>query len=93
MDRHDNDQIGATIDDSGNVVVGKDNRQQVVHVDTAHNDLRLDHLERRVLALEIDKQIRSNSSSGGRILVVFSVLVALGLLAVNLFFQFQVYIR
>ena len=93
MDHDNHDQIGATIDDSSNVVVGKDNRQQVVHVDTAHNDLRMDHLERRVLALEIDKQIRGNSSSGGRVLVIFSILVALGLLAVNLFFQFQVWMR
>ncbi len=93
MDHSDHDQIGATIEDSSNVVVGKDNRQQVVHVDTTHNDLRLDHLERRVLALEIDKQIRGNSSSGGRALVTFSILVALGLLAVNLFFQFQVWMR
>lgn len=93
MDHDNHDQIGATIDDSSNVVVGKDNRQQVVHVDTAHNDLRMDHLERRVLALEIDKQIRGNSSSGGRVLVIFSILVVLGLLAVNLFFQFQVWMR
>ena len=93
MDHDNHDQIGATIDDSSNVVVGKDNRQQVVHVDTAHNDLRMDHLERRVLALEIDKQIRGNSASGGSVLVIFSILVVLGLLAVNLFFQFQVWMR
>lgn len=92
MDHNDHDQIGATIDGAHNAVVGKDNQQQIVHVDT-HNDLRMDHLERRVLALEIDKQIRGNSSSGGRVLVIFSILVVLGLLAVNLFFQFQVWMR
>ncbi|MBP8291374.1 MAG: hypothetical protein KAX65_01300 [Caldilineaceae bacterium] len=92
MEQGDNDQIGATIDHARNAVVGKDNHQQVVHVDT-HGDLRMDQLERRVLALEIDKQIRGNSSPAGRILVAFSVLVALGLLAINLYFQFQVWIR
>lgn len=92
MENSSGDQIATTIEDSQNVVVGKNNRQQVVHVDT-QGDLRYEHLERRVLVLEIDKQIRDSqgeSRIGRRTLILFSIAtiaIALAVLAINIYIQ------
>lgn len=92
MENSSGDQIGATIEASQSVVVGKGNHQQVVHVDT-HGDLRYAHLEHRVLILEIDKQIRESqgeSRIGRRALILFSIAtiaIALAVLAINIYIQ------
>lgn len=92
MENNSGDQIGATIEASQSVVVGKGNHQQVVHVGT-REDLRYENLEHRVLILEIDRQIRDGqgkSGAGMRVLFFFSIasiVIALAILAVNIYVQ------